>query len=71
MDELRAKLERKLVRFDMMAQDAPADPIPRFEHEHASAGLVQSARCRQARGARADNQDIGGGRGSCWLLVDA
>ena len=70
MDELRAKLERKLVCFDMMGQDAPADPMPRFEHEHASAGLVQSARCRQARGARADNQDIGDGRGSCWLLVD-
>ena len=58
MDELRAKLERKIVRIGTMSQDAPAHPMPRFDHEYAGAGTVQLARRRQARRACADDQNI-------------
>ena len=60
MDELRAKLERKLVFFGTMGQDAPANPITRFENAHTGAGFVQLPGCGQARRARADNKNIRG-----------
>ena len=60
MDELCAKLERKLGRFGTMGQDAPAHPITRFENAHGRAGAVQLPGCGQARRARADNKNIRG-----------
>src|SRR5262249_10980310 len=40
----------------------PADTVARLQHDHREAGILQCMRGPKARGARADDSDVNGGR---------
>src|SRR5690606_34552083 len=58
VNELRAELERCRESRRAFGQYPSADARARLEHADAAAATIELGRCRQARGARADDDDF-------------
>src|SRR5262245_31495129 len=59
MHELGAQLDWIRTRAVVYGENAAADPIARFEHDHVDAAFVKSARRGQAGDAGTDHDDVG------------